>query len=251
MLLRTKDYVVIEKPPDVRMDGLHCPITVETLSLRWLGTPVRWAHRLDYGTSGLLLGALTKQAARLSTRSFEAGEAHKVYLGVAVGRVARDAFEIAVPIATTSDFRMRVATDGKPARTRVRVLARCEYDGVAVTKLELRPSTGRRHQLRVHLLSIGHPLVGDATYHGGALADAPRMMLHAAELSVRLGDGSLIEATTPDPFCVQGGRLAVRPVRVDQCVATLSHSSSSSVDEVAASSARSGLSAARAESSCV
>lgn len=222
VVLLTDSFVIIDKPPDVRMDGIHSDVTVETLTQTWLGLSARWVHRLDYGTSGLLLGALTKEAARRASCAFEMGGASKVYVGVAIGHVAHNEFEMNAAIASTADFRMSVAESvGKPARTLARVVARCFYRSRPVTKLELRPLTGRRHQLRVHLLYIGHPLVGDATYYGGKLADAPRMMLHARKLTVYLPGGDIVQATTPDPFQVDAhGRLRLVPLRVEECSAS-------------------------------
>lgn len=201
---------------------MHCPITVDTLVESWGLTKVRWAHRLDYGTSGLLLGSLSKDAASKACRAFESRAAEKVYLAVAVGIIKEDRV-IDKPIATTSSFLMSVGnSDGKPSKTIVKVLETGKYDGIDVTKLELRPLTGRRHQLRVHMNSIGHPLVGDATYYGGRLADAPRMMLHAYRLTVQMPDG-VVHATTPDPFPFDSRRrLTPTSIRPDKCSATFS-----------------------------
>ncbi|KAJ1483693.1 pseudouridine synthase [Baffinella frigidus] len=94
---------------------------------------------------------------------------------------------------------------GRAASTEVEVVARGVYRGSNVTKVSLAPSTGRRHQLRVHLASIGHSIVGDSTYCGTAAASltgAPRMMLHALSLALPLPDryGGPREWVAPDPF---------------------------------------------------
>mmetsp|Transcript_12190 Transcript_12190/g.49075 ORF Transcript_12190/g.49075 Transcript_12190/m.49075 type:complete len:243 (+) Transcript_12190:535-1263(+) len=138
-------------------------------------------------------------------RAFEARAARKTYVAVCVGWPTRDALSISVPLDASRGFLVRAVDDdeethlsettttkeagctgAKPALTEVRVLRRGFFRGHRVAKLELRPHTGRRHQLRVHLRHAGHPLVGDATYDDGPLASAPRMLLHARRLHVEM-----------------------------------------------------------------
>jgi len=208
VLLRTSRFVVVEKPPDVRHDGEHCAVTVETLGRRWVSdAEIKWAHRLDYGTSGLLVGALDKKSAALLGRAFEARRVSKTYLAVTCGAVFPDDFVVDAPIGkfAPGDFRMAVgagAVKPKAASTRVEVLARCVYEGIIVTKVRLTPLTGRRHQLRVHMRHVGHALVGETTYDSSPLARAPRLCLHAAHLRATLDDGTALHASTGDPFPV-------------------------------------------------
>ena len=211
VLLRTQDYAVLCKPPDVRMDGLHDSVTMDTLARAWLpDATVKYCHRLDYGTSGLLLGAVHSRAAAAAGRAFEDRTTRKTYLGVVAG-VVRGAFAIDYPLATSDGFRVRVGGAGaKAASTRVRALAACRYRGVACTKVALTPHTGRRHQLRAHLAAAGVPLVGDATYDDGPTAAAARMMLHAWKLRVPLPEGRRLVARSRDPFPIRGGRLRPR-----------------------------------------
>ena len=84
------------------------------------------------------------------------------------------------------------------AHTDLEVLARGTYRGRACTKVLLRPTTGRRHQLRLHCAALGHAIVGDATYGGDA--ESPRMMLHARDLRVPLAGRSPLAIAAPDPF---------------------------------------------------
>ena len=121
---------------------------------------------------------------------------------------------IRVPVAEVpGEFRMEVGHEGRPGKaceTDLRVLERGLYLGDAVTKVLLTPLTGRRHQLRVHCLAIGHPIVGDCTYADGDRAgDAARMMLHAHRLEVpEVSKGRrrqdpprfLVQTSAPDPF---------------------------------------------------
>ena len=166
-------------------------------------------HRLDMATSGLVAFARGAGAQRRLSAAFAAREVEKRYAAVVYGHptpphdASADAdgwAEISLPLA--ADWprrpRQRVATEGggKPSLTRWRVLA---HDAVsATTRLELDPVTGRTHQLRVHLLAIGHPIVGDALYASDAGAargpdddttpapidtTAPRLLLHATRLA--------------------------------------------------------------------
>jgi 23S rRNA-/tRNA-specific pseudouridylate synthase len=210
VLLRTPDYVVLCKLPDVRMDGLHAAVTMDTLARAWLpGAAVKYCHRLDYGTSGLLLGALHKDAAAAAGRAFADRTTRKTYLGVVAGAV-RGSFVIDYALTTSDGFRVRVGgVNSKAASTRVTALAACRYRGVACTKVRLTPHTGRRHQLRAHLAAAGVPLVGDATYARGPTASAGRMMLHAWKLRVPLARRRLV-AWSNDPFLICRGRLRPR-----------------------------------------
>ena len=98
---------------------------------------------------------------------------------------------IKCPIASTEGFEMKVAPKGKCSLTRATVVALGSFLGHPVTEVRLYPETGRRHQLRVHLSYIGHPIVGDRTYASGGLqkesAKAPRMFLHASRLVLPFG----------------------------------------------------------------
>lgn len=188
-------YLVVDKPADVRIDGAFTH-TVERLALAHLaGGPdararVRFVHRLDYATSGVLLLGLSRPAAGVAAAQFEARSARKAYVALVRGAVP-GLCALARPIADAvpPGFRMAVGGPGNPgrdARTAVRPVAWGTYRGRPVTKVRLEPHTGRRHQLRVHCAHAGWPIVGDATYGGEAEEGPPRMMLHALELELRL-----------------------------------------------------------------
>lgn len=132
-----------------------------------LGEPeLDLAHRIDKETSGLLLLARTFEAASSLKTQFAERNVEKSYLAVVHGRPGPDRFEVDVPLrlaASVSNVVMEVHEAGGPAYTEVIVLAR----GRDASLVEARPKTGRQHQIRVHLLHAGHPLVGDKLYVGG------------------------------------------------------------------------------------
>ncbi len=128
------------------------------------------AHRLDRETSGVLVCVRGADAARALKRSFERRDIHKTYLALASGHIERDSFTIDKPMRLTEDVKviMEIHPEGLPSVTDVRVLRRghIRSDGHPVTLVECRPKTGRQHQIRVHLLAIGHPILGDKIYSG-------------------------------------------------------------------------------------
>ena len=160
-------------------------------------------HRLDMSTSGLMLFARGAAVQRQLSIAFAQRAVHKRYLAVVRGQVAADAGEIALPLMADWPKRPMHKVDhahGKPSLTRYRVLS---HDSAANTsRVELEPVTGRTHQLRVHLLAIGHPIVGDALYAPPIiLAGAGRLLLHAT--SIRLqhpATGSMLQFSSEPPF---------------------------------------------------
>jgi len=142
-------------------------------------------HRLDMATSGLMVMALNKPAHRLISKQFELRETTKTYQAIVFGRVLQESGEINLPLICDWPNRPKQMVDherGKKALTHWRVLER----NVDSTRVELKPVTGRSHQLRVHMLSMQHPIIGDRLYaHDKALQMANRLNLHAMFLSFR------------------------------------------------------------------
>lgn len=157
-------------------------------------------HRLDMGTSGLLLFARGAAMQRELSRLFAERRVAKRYVAVVEGELAGETGEIDAPLGADWPNRPRQKVDtalGKPALTRWRVTGR----GPGCTGVELEPVTGRTHQLRVHLQHIGHPIRGDALYAPEPLA-APRLLLHAARLTfTHPGTGQAVDFHSPAPFC--------------------------------------------------
>lgn len=141
-------------------------------------------HRLDMATSGLVMLARGDEAQRTLSALFRDRRVAKLYVALVHGLVESDEGEINLPLITDWPRRpmQKVCPDtGKPSLTRFKVLARDLAQGR--TRVALEPVTGRTHQLRVHLLAIGHPIVGDPLYGPDAFAEAGRLCLHAEHLS--------------------------------------------------------------------
>jgi tRNA pseudouridine32 synthase/23S rRNA pseudouridine746 synthase len=147
----------------------------------------RWdalvVHRLDCDTSGVIIFARTKQAQGFLGQEFEQRRAEKTYVARVQGVIAEDAGRIDLPLGSDWDYRPRQKVDpvkGRPAVTDWQVIERGETE----TRVRLTPHTGRSHQLRVHMLALGHPILGDQIYAPDTTRDHARLMLHAETLSL-------------------------------------------------------------------
>jgi tRNA pseudouridine32 synthase/23S rRNA pseudouridine746 synthase len=160
------------------------------------------AHRLDRDTSGLLIFPLGAKMHRQISLMFEKREMDKSYVAVVMGRLQPEQGLVDLPLMVDWPNRPRhiVNTEqGKPAQTRYRLLS---YDATTDTsRVALEPITGRTHQLRVHMQSLGHPIVGDTLYGGNADGLAPRLLLHALTLDfTHPVTGKKINLIAPLPF---------------------------------------------------
>lgn len=160
----------------------------------------RIVHRLDMETSGVIILARHLDALRHLGRQFENRQTEKTYEARVFGNLASDEGEISLPLICDWPNRPKQMVDhdrGKNAITRYKVLER----EVAATRVALYPLTGRSHQLRVHMLSLGHPILGDNLYAPeAALKAADRLQLHAKTLTVthpESGDSQTFEAPLP------------------------------------------------------
>ncbi|HID4046224.1 TPA: bifunctional tRNA pseudouridine(32) synthase/23S rRNA pseudouridine(746) synthase RluA [Pluralibacter gergoviae] len=142
-------------------------------------------HRLDMATSGVIAVALTKAAERELKRQFREREPKKQYLARVWGHPAQEKGLVDLPLICDWPNRpkQKVCVEtGKPAQTEYEVL---EYAPDNTARVLLKPITGRSHQLRVHMLALGHPILGDRFYATPeALAMAPRLLLHAQTLTI-------------------------------------------------------------------
>ncbi len=168
-------------------------------------------HRLDFGTSGVMVVARNKSINALLCHQFSQRTVSKAYEALLCGHLAADEGVIDAPIAKDPalfPLMSICAASGKPARSRYRVMERLTLEGagqpVPLTRVRLVPETGRTHQLRIHSQWLGHPILGCDLY-GGLLSPgcerAPRLMLHASELGfVHPVSGEAVQIRCEAPF---------------------------------------------------
>lgn len=160
-------------------------------------------HRLDMATSGLLLMARGLAMQRQLSASFAGRDVQKTYQALVAGQLLPEQGDIHLPLMADWLQRPRQKVDlqaGKPSHTGYQVVA---YDAVRnASRVSLTPHTGRTHQLRVHMMALGHPILGDTLYAPPAVQQAmPRLCLHACELQLHHPlSGELLQWHSPVPF---------------------------------------------------
>lgn len=215
--------IVVNKPADLVVhpgSGNAAGTMVNGLLARYpeiagVGDPERpgIVHRLDRGTSGLLMVARTEAGYQALTAALGRREVHRGYVALVQGMPGDDRGVIDAPVgrSTRHPTKMAVKADGRPARTHYEVTdrmpARTEPQDEPVpfdsARLELRLETGRTHQIRVHLAAIGHPVLGDGLYGGPGAPGISRPALHAHTLGFEhpeSGQPLRFEAEVPEDF---------------------------------------------------
>ena len=155
-------------------------------------------HRLDCDTSGVMIFARTKAAQGFLGQEFEQRRAKKVYVARVAGVIGPDRGRIDLPIGTDWEHRPRQRVDhvnGRSAITEWEVVGRGDNE----TRVRLHPQTGRSHQLRVHMLELGHPILGDPIYSEDA-GRHRRLMLHAETLGLNHPAGPWVDFRAACPF---------------------------------------------------
>lgn len=198
LLHETADWLAIDKPAGLLVHATsldaHEALNARDLLQAQRGEPLWTVHRLDKGTSGLLLFARSAAAARELADAFEQGAIDKRYLALVRGWPPAEGL-IDHPLARDPEKPSAGQPHG-PAKTRYRVLQTLEWplpmgghDTCRLAIVEAQPQQGRRHQIRRHFKHIGHPLIGDSTHGKGPLNRAvaahigtARLWLHASEL---------------------------------------------------------------------
>lgn len=204
--------LVLDKPAGLLSVPGRGPEHADCLSARAqaLYPDARVVHRLDMATSGLLAMARGAKAQRELSRQFALREVDKRYVAIVAGQPdaaladPQGWCDIRLPLIVDWPNRPRSKVDhtiGKPSHTRWR-LHPAPAGHANATRLELRPVTGRSHQLRVHLMAIGHPILGDELYAAlGGAAARPRLLLHAEQLSLTHPvSGTRMTFHVPTPF---------------------------------------------------
>ena len=213
------DWIAINKPSGLAVQGgsgttRHVDGMLQALAGE-AADRMRLVHRIDKDTSGLLLLARNRAAARRLTASFADRDMGKTYLALVAG-AAPDRLRITDPLAKRGHAgfeTMTVDPDGQAADSEMRLIDRA---GDGCSLVALRPHTGRTHQLRVHMAHAGHPIIGDQKYGGlrrdGAAARPGGVMsrkLHLHAWRLRLPDGRQIEAPLPAHFLATVGSLGL------------------------------------------
>jgi RluA family pseudouridine synthase len=183
LVFEDEDYIVINKPSGLLTMPGRGPAAREknllALLTQALKRPMYVVHRLDKDASGLIVFAKNENAHRYFSIMFETKAIKKKYLVAVEGSVAPRRGEVDKPIKAYGSGRMGVGFDGKDSLTKYEVLEQYKNS----TLLEVRLITGRRHQIRVHMYYIKHPVIGDRLYGDQAKQSAyPRLMLHSYSL---------------------------------------------------------------------
>lgn len=183
------NVLVVNKPTGLLSEakGEYCP--EKTLADYGLV-----AHRLDRDTSGVMILAKNDEVLQFLKRQFQRRTVHKTYYAVIEGRPKYDQMRIDLPLLRDKKrpTTFRVDANGKESETFLKLI---KTNGER-SLVELKPTTGRTHQLRVHMKYLGHPIVGDTVYGN---ADEDRLYLHAGELEITLPGGERRVFTVPRP----------------------------------------------------
>lgn len=202
ILYEDASILVVNKPAGLltvpgKLEGRQDCLITRLQAARWDALTV---HRLDCDTSGVIIFARTKQAQGFLGQEFEQRRAQKTYVARLKGRLEPDTGTVDLPLGSDWEYRPRQKVDhqkGRPAVTDWQVISRTDTE----TRVRLTPHTGRSHQLRVHMLALGHPILGDQIYAPETLADHPRLMLHAETLSLHHpATKDRVSFTAPAPF---------------------------------------------------
>lgn len=206
VIFKDDNVIALNKPSGLAVQGgtntrFHVDGLAEALKFEKDDKP-RLVHRIDKDTSGVLLLARNRKYAELLTKAFREHRLPKTYLALTVGVPHENYGEIRAPLAKSGE-KMVVRPDGQPSRTLYRVL---DNAGGHFALLEVSPLTGRTHQIRAHLESIGCPIAGDDRYFGPVRQKfdlfADKLHLHAykIDLSAIYNKQTVIEAPLPDYF---------------------------------------------------
>lgn len=203
VLYQDNDLIILDKAAGLLSVPGRAPEHKDSLALRvQRALPTATiVHRLDMATSGLMVMALNKEAHRSLSRQFQERETHKIYYAKVLGIPKEQQGEIKLPLRCDWPNRPRQMVDheqGKAAHTHWQVESCANGNAM----IRLRPITGRSHQLRVHMQSLGHAILGDQLYASEAgLNNQARLLLHAHQLDFsHPSTQEKMSFTSPVPF---------------------------------------------------
>jgi tRNA pseudouridine32 synthase/23S rRNA pseudouridine746 synthase len=204
VIYQDDSFLLINKPAGLlSLSGKH-PLNKDSVHYRLVQDfpTATLVHRLDFGTSGIMLVALNKNVNANLTRQFQARTIKKTYMALLYGEMADNSGTIEFPIAKDkANFPLQKICyrEGKEAVTRYRVVKKMAKNSI---KVEFTPSSGRTHQLRIHSREIGHPILGCDLYATDeAFSMADRLMLHATHLEFfHPMSGEIVRGVSPCPF---------------------------------------------------
>jgi len=212
ILYQDADILLINKPSGLfslsgknplNWDSVHYRLVHGQEGVTAAFPQAKLVHRLDFGTSGIMLVGLNAASVKSLNKQFQVRTIEKHYKAMLAGRVAKDQGQITAAIAKDKILFPRVKIcefSGKHAQSDYQVLTR--YQQPARTLVQYTPMTGRTHQLRIHSLEIGHPIMGCDLYkHAGSEQMAERLLLHASEIIFKHpSSGQEIHAQCLCPF---------------------------------------------------
>ena len=202
ILYEDRQLLVLDKPSGLlsvpgKLEGRQDCLITRLQAERWDALLV---HRLDCDTSGVMIFGRGKVAQGFLGQEFEKRRARKSYIARVHGVIAQDRGHIDLPLSADWPNRPRQMVnhvDGRAAQTDWEVIERLPNE----TRVRMFPRTGRSHQLRVHMLALGHVILGDPIYATGAARDFPRLMLHAETLALHHpASGDWMQFEAPVPF---------------------------------------------------
>ncbi len=205
ILYQDDDLLLLNKPTGLlSLSGKH-PLNKDSVHFRLVQDfpTATMVHRLDFGTSGIMIVALNKPVNAHLTTQFQARTVNKSYCALLLGHLAADAGSIDLPIAKDRpNFPLQKICHetGKSAHSNYQVLERLKQP--FATRVEFKPVTGRTHQLRIHSRELGHPILGCDLYAcDEAFFMAKRLMLHATRIEFEHPvSGERVDASCPCPF---------------------------------------------------
>jgi 23S rRNA pseudouridine1911/1915/1917 synthase len=197
LLLEDDDLIAVNKPAGVntqrtpyQLKGTLEYWVSEYFRQQGIDEPARVIHRLDRGTSGVMLFPKHRRAAAWLSSRFHDGLVEKRYLALVSGHPGQESWTVDGAIGKIGSARYGIMAEGRPAQTSFQLLATAG----GYSLIEARPLTGRTHQIRVHLEALHLPIIGDTTYGG---EPAARMMLHCASLVFENDKGTEIRVEAP------------------------------------------------------